>query len=125
LVVVAAGLATGILAGEGSLLVTLLPTALAGAGIAAALLIAPDAETGAQRLQAKHGKLATAITSLTDAVQDTERRLFHHDTPTTLLGLMAYLGLDMLVLRCAFLAIHVHPHPGFPTVMAYITGARG
>ena len=43
LVVFGVGLATGILSGEDNLLLTLLPAALAGAGITAAVLLAPRA----------------------------------------------------------------------------------
>jgi len=43
-----------------------------------------------------------------------------------LLGVVAYLGFDVLVLWSAFLAVHAHPLPGFPVVvMAYIIGALG
>ncbi len=43
-----------------------------------------------------------------------------------MLGVLAYLGLDVLVLWTAFLAIHAHPAPGFAiVVMAYIIGALG
>ena len=47
LVVFGLGLATGIFTGEGNLLLTLLPAAIAGAGITAAALIAPRAGAGA------------------------------------------------------------------------------
>ena len=43
-----------------------------------------------------------------------------------MLGALAYLGLDVLVLWVAFLAVHAHPVPGFGVVvMAYIIGALG
>jgi uncharacterized membrane protein YbhN (UPF0104 family) len=42
------------------------------------------------------------------------------------LGSVAYLGFDVLVLWSAFLAIHAHPVPGLAVVvMAYIIGALG
>jgi uncharacterized membrane protein YbhN (UPF0104 family) len=42
------------------------------------------------------------------------------------LGVLAYLGFDVLVLWTAFLAIHADPAPGFAIViMAYIIGALG
>jgi hypothetical protein len=41
-------------------------------------------------------------------------------------GVLAYLGLDVLVLWTAFFAVHAHPVPGFGIVlMAYIIGALG
>jgi len=94
LIVFGVGLATGILAGEQSLLLTLLPAAVAATGIAAALLIAPRASS--------------------------------RGSWTTVLGVLAYLGFDVLVLWTAFLAIDAHPLPGFAIViMAYIIGALG
>ena len=71
LVVFGVALATRIVSGESNLLLTLLPAALAAAGIAAAVLIARRAENGAGRLQTKHRKVAAAVTTLADAVQDT------------------------------------------------------
>jgi uncharacterized membrane protein YbhN (UPF0104 family) len=42
------------------------------------------------------------------------------------LGVLAYLGFDVLVLWTAFLAIHAHAAPGFAiVVLAYIIGALG
>ena len=44
----------------------------------------------------------------------------------SLLGALAYMVFDALVLWMAFFAIHAHPVPGFPVVMmAYIIGALG
>jgi uncharacterized membrane protein YbhN (UPF0104 family) len=125
LVVFGVGLATGIFAGEGNLLLTLVPAAVAGAGIIAALLIAPRADAAAKRLQAKHAKVASAITTLAAAVEDT-KRLFHRGAWTPVLGGIVYLGLEVVVLWCAFRAVHASPVPGFPiVVMAYIIGALG
>jgi len=126
IVVFGLGLATGIFSGEGNLLLTLLPAALAGAGIIAAVLIAPRADAAAKRLQAKHGKVATTITTLAAAVQDTKRLLSHRDSWKTVLGAIAYLGFEVVVLWFAFRAVHANPVPGFPIViMAYVIGALG
>ena len=104
----------------------MLPAAVAAAGIAAALLIAPRAGSHAERLQAKHPKIASALTTLANAVDDTKRLLVHRGGWTSVLGVVAYLGFDVLVLWTAFLAIHAHPLPGFAIVMmAYIIGALG
>jgi uncharacterized membrane protein YbhN (UPF0104 family) len=78
------------------------------------------------RLQAKHPKVASAITTLADAVDDTERLLVHRGAWRSVLGVLFYLGFDVLVLWTAFLAIHAHAVPGFAVVMmAYIIGALG
>jgi uncharacterized membrane protein YbhN (UPF0104 family) len=120
------GLATGIFAGENNLLLTLLPAVVAGAGVTAAALVAPHAGVGAKRLEAKHKKVATTITTLAAAIEDTKQLLFRRGSWTTVLGIVGYLIFDVLVLWCAFLAVHAHPVPGFPIViMAYIIGALG
>src|SRR5271166_3623771 len=120
------GLATGVFPGERHLTLTLLPAALAAAGIAGALLVSRRASSHATRLEAKHPKIAQGILTLADAVQDTDRLLFHGGALRGLLGALAYLGFDVLVLWSAFLAIHAHPAPSFAvTVMAYIIGALG
>jgi uncharacterized membrane protein YbhN (UPF0104 family) len=125
-IVVGVGLALGIIAGEHHLLLTVLPAALAATGIALALLIAHRVSGHAARLQAKHPKIASAITTLADAVQDTERLLLHRGAWASVLGVLAYFGFDVLVLWSAFLAIHAHHAPGFAVVMmAYIIGALG
>ena len=85
-------LASRIVSGEDNLLLTLLPAVLAAAGIAAALVIARRAKTDAGRLQTRHPKVATAVTTLAAAVQDTQRLLVHRDSRRAVLGIMAYLG---------------------------------
>jgi uncharacterized membrane protein YbhN (UPF0104 family) len=125
LIVFGVGLASHIFAGKHNLVLTLVPAAVAAGGIAAALLIAPRASTHAERLRAKHPKIASAITALADAVADT-RSLFHRSGWKTLLGAVTYLGFEVLVLWSAFLAIHAHPVPGYAVVaMAYVIGALG
>jgi uncharacterized membrane protein YbhN (UPF0104 family) len=123
LVVFGVGLATGILSGEDNLLLTLLPAALAGAGITAAVMLVPRTDQAAKRLQDKHAKIATTLDTLAAAVADT-KRLFHRGAWTPVLGGITYLGFEVVVLWCAFRAIHASPVPGFPiVVMAYIIGA--
>jgi hypothetical protein len=125
IVVFGLGLATGILTGEGNLLLTLLPAALAGAAIIAVVLIAPRADAAAKRLQGKHPKVATTITTLGAAVEDT-KRLYARGAWVPVLGSIAYVGFEVLVLWCSFHAVHANPVPGFPiVVMAYIIGALG
>jgi uncharacterized membrane protein YbhN (UPF0104 family) len=126
LVVFGVGLALGIFAGEDNLLLTLLPAALAACGIAAALALAPRASAYASRLQAKHAKVARTITTLADAVNDTKRTVTHRGSATTVLGAVAYLTFDLLILWLALLAVHANPSPAFGIVlMAYIIGALG
>jgi uncharacterized membrane protein YbhN (UPF0104 family) len=125
LVVFGVGLATGTLNGEGNLLLTLLPAALAGGAIAAVVLLAPRAGAAANRVKVKHAKIGGAITTLAAAVEDT-KQLFRRGAWTPTLGAIAYLGFEVIVLWCAFRAVHASPVPGFPiVVMAYIIGALG
>jgi uncharacterized membrane protein YbhN (UPF0104 family) len=126
LVVFGVGLAAGVFVGEDNLLLTLLPAALAASGIAAALLISPRASDYANRLGAKHAKIARLITTLAEAVNDTKRVVSQRGGIPTVLGSVAYLGFDLLILWLALLAVHAHPTPGFAiVVMAYIIGALG
>ena len=127
LVVFGVGLATGIFAGEGNLLLTLLPAARGGdRDHRRAADRPPRRRPMPSGCAAKHPKIASAITTLADAVEDTERLLIHRGAWTSVLGVLAYLGFDVLVLWSAFLAIHAHPVPEFAIViMAYIIGALG
>ena len=126
LVVFGLALATGVLSGERNLMLTLLPSALAALGIAAALLIARRAAILAARLQRDHSRIARALATLADAVDDTDRLLLHRAGTKSVLGALAYLWLDVLVLWTAFIAVHAHPIPGFGVVvMAYVIGALG
>jgi uncharacterized membrane protein YbhN (UPF0104 family) len=126
LIVFGVGLATGILTGERRLLLTVLPAAAAAAGITAALLIARRAGSYADHLQPRHPKIASTLSTLAHAVDDTRRLLLHRGSWKSVLGVVAYLGFDVFVLWSAFLAIHAHPVPGFAIViMAYIIGALG
>jgi len=120
------GLAAGVLPGPRNLLLTLLPAAVAAAAIVAALLVARRAVTDAEHKPVKHARVAGAITTLSEAVNDTRRLLFHRGGRRAVLGALVYLLFDLLVLWSAFVAIHAQPVPGIPlVVMAYIVGALG
>ena len=126
LVVFGLGLATGILAGQSNLLLTVLPAAVATIGIVAAVLISRRAATFSGHLEPAHPKIASLITSLGDAVAATEQILFHRERATALLGALGYLGFDILVLWTAFVAIGAHAVPSLGVVViAYIIGALG
>jgi uncharacterized membrane protein YbhN (UPF0104 family) len=126
LIIFGVALATGVLAGEGNLLLTLLPAALALSGVLAVLGISRRASSFAPRLGPKHPKLATLITTLADAVGATRRLVVHRGGSRAELGALVYLGFEVLVLYSTFIALHAHPIPGFAVVMmAYIIGALG
>jgi uncharacterized membrane protein YbhN (UPF0104 family) len=126
LVVCGVGLGIGIFVGERNPLLTWLPAGVAAAGIGGALLLTRLGAKRAQALDARHPKLAASIGSLVTAADATDRILFHHGSQRSVLGAIAYLGFDALVLWTAFLAIGANPVPGFATVViAYIIGALG
>ena len=126
LILFGVGLAIGVFPGPRNLLLTLLPAALATAGIGVVLLVARGAARYSQRVESDHPKLAIAIVSVSDAVTATQQIVFRRNRRSGLLGALAYLGFDALVLWTAFAAIHTHPVPGFAVVvMAYIIGALG
>jgi uncharacterized membrane protein YbhN (UPF0104 family) len=125
-VVFGLALASGLLPGSRDLALTLLPAAVAAAAIAAALLIAHRATRGIERKPVKHARIAVAIGTLAQAVEDTRQLLVHRGNYKAVLGALVYLLFDVLVLWSAFIAIHAHPVPGFAVVvMAYIIGALG
>jgi hypothetical protein len=64
----------------------------------AALRIAHRAENYAARAQANHPKVAVSIATLADAVDDTRRLLVRRDGLKAVLGALAYLGFDVLVI---------------------------
>jgi uncharacterized membrane protein YbhN (UPF0104 family) len=126
LIVFGVGLAVGIFPGEGDLALTLLPAGIAAIAVGAAVLLARRAARYAAREPTRHPKLAASLSTIADAVEDTEQLMFHRGSLKPILGATAYLGFDVLVLWGAFIAIHYHPAPGFAVVlMAYIIGALG
>ncbi|MGO9488793.1 MAG: lysylphosphatidylglycerol synthase transmembrane domain-containing protein [Solirubrobacteraceae bacterium] len=126
LIVFGLGLWLGIFPGKQNPALTLAPALVAAVGIAAGLLIAQHAENYAARVKPRHPKLAVSIATVADAVEDTKRLFVHRSGVKALLGAVAYLGFDVLVLWGAFIAIGVDPPPSFAVVlMAYIIGALG
>jgi uncharacterized membrane protein YbhN (UPF0104 family) len=119
-------LAAGILPGTRNPLLTLLPALVAAAGLAATPAVARHIARNATRRPAKHARITGAIVALAQAVEDTKRLLFDRGNYRAVLGVMAYLFIDVLVLWSAFLAVHTHPLPEFGVVvLAYIIGALG
>jgi uncharacterized membrane protein YbhN (UPF0104 family) len=117
------GLAIGVFSGEDNLALTLLPAAVVAIGIALALFVTSRAERLATRLEAKRPRIAKAITTLAAAVESTRDMLRHSGSTKIVLGAIAYLGFDMLVLQGAFVAIDAKPVPTFAVVsMCYLIG---
>jgi uncharacterized membrane protein YbhN (UPF0104 family) len=117
------GLAIGVFHGEDDLALTLLPAAVVAIGIALALFVTARAERLATRLETKRPRIAKAITTLAAAVESTRDMLRHRGSTKIVLGAIAYLGFDMLVLQGAFVAIDAKPVPTFAVVaMCYLIG---
>ena len=77
----------------------------------------------AGRLEGRRPKLAKGILTLAKAVDSTKQMLRHRGSTKIVLGAVAYLGFDMLVLQGAFVAIDAHPVPSFAVVaMCYLIG---
>jgi uncharacterized membrane protein YbhN (UPF0104 family) len=119
-------LSLGILSGKHDLTLTLIPAAVAAAGVAAAIVIARRAERFAARVESRHGRIAAAVGTVAGAVDDTKKLVFQRGDWRSLAGAVAFLGFDVLVLWVAFYAVHAHTVPAFAAVlMAYIIGALG
>jgi hypothetical protein len=104
----------------------LLPAAVAASGLLLALFVARRAAARVAKAPSKRPKIDASITALADAVGDTKQLLLHRRGRRAMLGAVAYLGFDVLVLWSAFIAIHTQPLPGFAIVLlACIIGALG
>ncbi len=126
MLVVGLALAAGLLSGSGAPELTVVPAVVAAAGLVGALLLARRLAARAERERGAHAKRSAALKALTEAVADVDRFLFHGVRVKSLLGALAFLSFDVLVLWTAFLGIHAHPFPALGiVVMAYIIGAFG
>lgn len=118
-----AGLAVGLFSGASSLLLTVLPAAVTAILLVMAIYVAHHAEMAASRLRHRRPKLASAIITLAGAVEGVESMLRGRGSTRIVLGAVAYLGFDMLVLQGAFQAIDANPDPAFAVVaMSYLLG---
>ena len=111
--------------GRHSVLLTLLPAAVAAVGLVGVRLIALRSDSFAERLRGGHPKVATAISTLGDAVDDTDRLIVHRGEWQALAGAIAYLAFDTLVLWTAFFAVDASVPSYGVVVMAYVIGALG
>ena len=117
------GLASGLFTGKENLALTLLPAVLAGLALVLALAVARGEEHMAERLEAKHPKIAKGMRTLSLAVQNTKSMLGDRDSKRIVMGAVAYLVFDIAVLWGAFFALGAHPAPGFAVVaMSYLVG---
>ncbi|HEX5224864.1 MAG TPA: lysylphosphatidylglycerol synthase transmembrane domain-containing protein [Solirubrobacteraceae bacterium] len=129
LVLIAFGLAlaVGLLPGERNPLLTVLPAGVAAVAIVLALLAAARLRRlGSDARESGHPRFAAAVATVGMAVEDTRRLLTHRSGVRSVLGALAYLFCDVLVLFFAFPAIRAPHAPSFGVVvLAYIIGALG
>jgi len=125
------GLATGVFAGEGNPLLSAVPAAAAAMAIVAALLAGRIAERWGRRLE-REGRLEASrwtrglwkgLTALGDGVKEALAML-REGNLVLILGLVAYLAFDVMILWAAFRAFGAAPSQAI-LWMAYLIGELG
>jgi uncharacterized protein (TIRG00374 family) len=128
LLVLGAGLATGILPGRASLLLTVLPAIVAAAAIAATLAMrglarAAEARIRSHREGPRWIRLASGLSALSAGVDEAVHQL-RQANPLLVVGLVGYLLFDMLAFWASFRAVGASPELA-PIWMAYLIGQLG
>jgi uncharacterized protein (TIRG00374 family) len=130
-ILIGLALATGLLSGEGNLLLTALPAAVAVAGIAGALLSGRIAARWGQRLQRRgqhelsrrERALWNTLTAVAEGVQEAVS-LLREGNLVLVLGLLAYLIFDVMILWATFRALGPAPPVAILSI-AYLIGELG
>jgi len=130
-VVIGAALAIGVLGGEGNLLLTALPAAVAAAAVAVTLAAGRFAERredheergGQQKFSRRVRALRASLTALAEGVAEA-LALLREANAILILGLSAYLVFDIMVLWATFHAIGPAPPLGV-LAMGYLIGELG
>ena len=128
LLLLGAGLATGILPGGGGLLLTTLPAVVAAGAIAATLALRRLAR-GAEARVRRRGKgsslarLTPALSATSDGIDEALHQL-RQANPLLLVGLVGYLVFDMLTFWASFRAVGASPELAV-IWMAYLIGQLG
>jgi uncharacterized protein (TIRG00374 family) len=128
LLLLGAGLATGILPGGGGLLLTVLPAVVAAGAIAATLALRRIARGAETRIR-RHGdgsrwvRIAPALSATSDGIDEALHRL-RRANPLLLVGLVGYLVFDQLAFWASFRAVGASPELAV-IWMAYLIGQLG
>jgi uncharacterized protein (TIRG00374 family) len=130
-IVIGLGLATGVFSGEGNLLLTAVPAAAAMAAIVATLLAGRIARRWGRRLERAGGYdssrgtrgLWKSLTALADGVNEA-LTLLREGNMVLILGLIAYLAFDVMILWAGFRALGAAP-PLAILWIAYLIGELG
>jgi uncharacterized protein (TIRG00374 family) len=128
LALVGIGLATGVLPGHASVLLTVIPAAVAVGAIAGTLALgrlSRRIETRVSRRTdgSRLARLAPLLRATADGVDEAVRQL-RHGNPLLLFGLVGYLGFDILVLWASFRAVGSTPELMI-VWMGYLIGQLG
>jgi uncharacterized protein (TIRG00374 family) len=130
-IILGLALATGLFAGEGNLLLTALPAAVAAGAIVLALLAGRIARIWGQRLGARgQGELSRrrravmkGLTAIGDGVEEAVA-LLREGNIVLILGLIAYLAFDVMIVWATFSALGPAP-PLAILWIAYLIGELG
>jgi uncharacterized membrane protein YbhN (UPF0104 family) len=128
LLLLGAGLATGILPGGGGLLLTVLPAVVAAGAIATTLglgRLARGAEgrIGRRADGSRWARLAPVLSATSDGIDEALHQL-RQANPLLLVGLVGFLVFDMLVFWASFRAVGASPELAL-IGMAYLIGQLG
>jgi len=132
-IIIGAGLATGVFGGESNLLLTALPAAVAAAAVAAVLLAGRVAKRWGLRLERRgQGELELSrrkrlvmrgLTAVGEGVEEAVE-LLREGNVVLVAGLIAYLAFDVLILWATFRALG--PAPAMAILwIAYLIGELG
>jgi uncharacterized protein (TIRG00374 family) len=122
------GLATGVLPGDASKALTIIPAGVALGAVALSLAVGRLAGRIESRLRARTGRsrlarIAPALRALADGVTEAVR-LLRRGNPLLLLGLVGYMLFDILVLWASFRALGYRPEVTIVWI-AYLIGQLG
>ena len=128
LLVLGAGLATGVFPGHGGILLTVLPAVVAAGAIAATLgsrRLARAAEARIRRRGegSRWARLAPALSATADGIDEALHQL-RQANPLLLIGLVGFLVFDMLAFWASFRAVGAAPDLAV-IGMAYLIGQLG
>jgi uncharacterized protein (TIRG00374 family) len=128
LLLLGAGLATGILPGGGGLLLTVLPAVVAAGAIAATLALRRLARRAEARLRrrgegSRWARLAPGLSATSDGIDEALHQL-RQANPLLLVGLVGFLVFDILAFWARFRAVGVSPELAL-IGMAYLIGQLG
>src|SRR5947209_9076175 len=128
LLLLGAGLATGILPGGGGLLLTLLPAVVAAGAIAATLAMRRVARGAEARIRRRGDgsrwvRLGPALSATSDGIGEALHQL-RQANPLLLVGLVGFLVFDMLAFWASFRAVGASPDLAL-IGMAYLIGQLG